>query len=373
MTTIAFKEYIINYVNSIKGSVTLKNFINDEFEFIVSNTVIGEDLKSVWSHRLVSACREMNKELKKSDPDWSKVAMAVLEREHNKNSNASNPSTVIDRRNISNTESSLNATSQISASSSNATSKQSFQQTDKDKLLEVFNQLDKKKFWYLEASKNFAKENNTELKSVEEKMLIFALQCNYIHPCHSFILDLNDQNWNEVFTNEELMEIDNYGTPIIRKIDEKISAEFDKLEKLTSLNEIYDHVRNIDHCPVNDPLIAWLSLTVTTLSLLFLQKDSRTIHASLESDQLYRLWFFLNTIFDSSSIKAIGKEKSSYSNSNAKNAKRKIAAIEEMASKKMGRKIDTIYAGDNFEFGALEIGSKDDQTKEIKDGSRCIE
>ncbi|KAI7899317.1 uncharacterized protein BX663DRAFT_219078 [Cokeromyces recurvatus] len=39
-----------------------------------------------------------------------------------------------------------------------------------------------------------------------------------------------------------------------------------------------------------------------------------------------------------------------------------------MASKKMGRKIDTIYAGDNFEFGALETGSKDDQTKEIKDG-----
>ena len=37
-------------------------------------------------------------------------------------------------------------------------------------------------------------------------------------PCHSMILDLDDMNWADVFTDEELDEMRDFGDPIVRNL-----------------------------------------------------------------------------------------------------------------------------------------------------------
>ncbi|KAG0171824.1 hypothetical protein DFQ29_008663, partial [Apophysomyces sp. BC1021] len=51
--------------------------------------------------------------------------------------------------------------------------------------------------------------------------------------------------------------------------------------------------------------MAWLSLTLSSTSYLFLKDDGDSIHSYPETDKLYRLWGFINTIFDGSNIRAI--------------------------------------------------------------------
>lgn len=61
------------------------------------------------------------------------------------------------------------------------------------------------------------------------------------------------------------------------------------------------------------------------------------------------------------------KEKTSKANGFAKNAKRKLSAVDQVEHKRMGRRMDAIYEGSNVELGCLEIGQISDQTKEMHD------
>ncbi|KAI9271769.1 hypothetical protein BDA99DRAFT_304319 [Phascolomyces articulosus] len=83
------------------------------------------------------------------------------------------------------------------------------------------------------------------------------------------------------------------------------------------------------------------------------KKNKFNIQNYLESDKMYHLWGFLNTIFNTSEhIVALGKEKSSAANSSETNNKRKISAVDPVENKKMGLETDTVYIGDDdVEFG----------------------
>ncbi|KAI8976245.1 hypothetical protein BDB01DRAFT_838166 [Pilobolus umbonatus] len=195
----------------------------------------------------------------------------------------------------------------------------SLQLNDKSCVQAAFDQLNKDKFWYLKAGRKSAQGN---------QILSFALQYKYIHPCHTFILDLDDDNWEDVFTNFKWSDVHNYGPSNIRHIDKRMAEELDNLAEKICSKEIYNHSRAVEHHSMKEPLIGWLSTCVTSLSSLFFHEVNNIDHY-MKSDRMYRLWFFLNIVFDHSRINAIGKGKSSFS-SIARNAKKKISAIDEM-------------------------------------------
>ncbi|KAI9492323.1 hypothetical protein BDB00DRAFT_873585 [Zychaea mexicana] len=72
--------------------------------------------------------------------------------------------------------------------------------------LQNFKKLHKDDFWVLAATRRQA-EDDVEPISVEEKVMAFALGCEYYHPSQSLILDLGDKNWSSVFSEEDLDEI----------------------------------------------------------------------------------------------------------------------------------------------------------------------
>ena len=97
-----------------------------------------------------------------------------------------------------------------------------------------------------------------------------------------------------------------------------------------------------------------------TTAKFFIPGASTNVENFLESDSFYYFWSMVNTIHHNSDIEALGqvcgyysidyiltcsvksKEKTSKSNAAAKNAKRKLSAVEEIEREMIGRRLDAI-------------------------------
>ncbi|KAI9497329.1 hypothetical protein BDB00DRAFT_785040 [Zychaea mexicana] len=240
-----------------------------------------------------------------------------------------------------------------STASSKLLTKEEKQQIDK-----MFAKLDPEKFRTLKATEKEAAKKKEKPKAVEEKIMEFARKCNYYYPSQSLILDLEDDHCESVFTTDELGELEeDHGNPLLLPVTECIA------DKLTELLQTV----KIDHDPIDDPLLVWLTMTLMPVSLLCM-KHADVKEGYLESDKQYQMWGFINTVFIGSPITAYSKEKSSKANATASNSKHKLSTVEEVQRKAMGRKMDAIYISGGKEVGCMEVVSEADQTKEWKDG-----
>ncbi|ORE09428.1 hypothetical protein BCV72DRAFT_302842 [Rhizopus microsporus var. microsporus] len=96
-----------------------------------------------------------------------------------------------------------------------------------------FHKLDSNRFWYL---------NSTETThiSVEERLFNYGLKCQYIHPIHSFIIDLGNLTLQEIFTEKELLKIKEFGSSLlVHSLAEAISLGLSKLGELNDTLEFY--------------------------------------------------------------------------------------------------------------------------------------
>ncbi|KAG2217377.1 hypothetical protein INT45_007387 [Circinella minor] len=244
---------------------------------------------------------------------------------------------------------------------------------EKEQINEMFKKLDPKKFWTLKATEKEAAKKKEKPKTVEEKMIEFARSCNYRHPSQTLILDLGDDHWESVFTTDELSELEeDYGNPLLLPVAEPIGDKFTELlEKAKAPKDVYKYGQRIEHDPIDDPLLAWLTLTFMSVSLLFMNHGD-TKERYLEADTNYghhQFTYGLTDYFNKYVFMChtYRKEKSSQANATASNCKRKLSAVEEVERKIMGRKMDALYIGGEKEVGCMEVGSERDQTKEWKD------
>ncbi|ORZ25678.1 hypothetical protein BCR42DRAFT_431318 [Absidia repens] len=84
--------------------------------------------------------------------------------------------------------------------------------------------------------------------------------------------------------------------------------------------------------------------------------DSSNICASLETDQLYHLWGFVNSDFHGTNIHALSKERITTLNVISLNSKHRISAAKEMANAKMRRKMGIVYTRGGIKLERLKIG-----------------
>ncbi|KAG2210213.1 hypothetical protein INT45_008095, partial [Circinella minor] len=134
---------------------------------------------------------------------------------------------------------------------------------------------------------------------------------------------------------EELAELRSSGDPVLRRIPAELKPKFNEIESLKTALDAYNYGRAIDHHPIDQPLLAWLSQTLMQTAKFFIPGASTPVKNFLESDQLYYLWSMVNTIHHNSNIEALEKEKSSTSNAAVLNSKRKLSAVQEIEREKM--------------------------------------
>ncbi|KAI7858168.1 hypothetical protein BDC45DRAFT_565515 [Circinella umbellata] len=345
---------VIHELAEVKCEISIQDIIDKLENTIVDtwpNVQNMADSKSDWIRRINLCASSLNITLLKQKPNWKKISKRIEEK------------TSINEPDNSSPSKKLNTTS----CSGSTALEVPLSPQDKNDIAKMLDNLDRDNFWVLNATIKDAIKTKTKPKSVEEKIRDFAVSCNFVHPSQSLILDVEDHHWIDVFTTEELKEIRKEGGPILRPIPKDLEEKLKDLQDMTSALQAYRYGHQLDHDPINDHLMSWLSETLVVTSRYFLKGNCNDIESMKESDKLYYLWGFLNKIFFGSSVKALGKEMTSEANAAALNGKRKLSAVDATNKKKMGRRTDTIYKASGVELDCLEIGHQVDSTKEMKD------
>ncbi|KAI9472914.1 hypothetical protein BDB00DRAFT_793520 [Zychaea mexicana] len=215
--------------------------------------------------------------------------------------------------------------------------------------LQNFKKLHKDYFWVLDATMRQAEVDDVEPISVEEKVMAFALGCEYYH-------------------EEELDEIRGAGGDLPCGVPKELEQCFESLKELKTGAEVFKYARSIEITdPTKETLKVWLSTELQNIASLFLETGTFDIGSLMESDQLYRCFDFYATVFKGSSILAKGTEKSSEANASLVNQDRQLSSIMPITNQKMGRRVDTLFNCGHIELGCTEIGATKDQTKEMHD------
>ncbi|KAG1139250.1 hypothetical protein G6F37_002426 [Rhizopus arrhizus] len=157
----------------------------------------------------------------------------------------------------------------------------------------------------------------------------FALSCEYAHPYHSLILDLCGQHWQDVFKYEGLEELFTFGKLILRSQPKELDDLLDQLKKLTSASDTYKFVQRLDYAVEKEQLKVWLATLLMPTARLFIHGKNKNMLDLMETDKLYLLWGFINSVFWDSPVQAISKEKGSMAKADARNRKRLLSAMKD--------------------------------------------
>ncbi|GAN01509.1 hypothetical protein MAM1_0008d00942 [Mucor ambiguus] len=217
-------------------------------------------------------------------------------------------------------------------------------------------------------------------KCVEDELFAFGMQCKEEHPCHSFIVDPIDTNYQKyrVFNDDELQEIGSFREKKLPTMPTKLRDYFNtyNLTTTTALRQKIFAQEQLDEEYSED--MDWIRFTVYSFVREYEAESFKRSH----SEEWYKahVWHFLDTVFNNlSEIEVLRGEKASFSSSKRKNKNRSIGAITSLVSKKVGSKCDMIFRklvcnhDDILEFGATETGKDydgDDATKRLIEG--CI-
>ncbi|KAI7854742.1 hypothetical protein BDC45DRAFT_122785 [Circinella umbellata] len=215
---------------------------------------VNFDYQGVWAKNFQTCASELGIQLDNTKVSWKSIEKKLNdEREPNTSAPAESrsiPAPV--------------ASSSSSPSSTCPSLKTKLSTIDREKVLKLYDALlqDESTCWVLKATKQQAITEERTPWSVERKMREFVATLTYVHPSLSFILDTDDLNWADYFDKEELNELKNSGQPILRRVHGELKPKFEQIEKLKSALDVYNYGRLIDHHPIEEPLLAWLSQTL---------------------------------------------------------------------------------------------------------------
>ena len=69
--------------------------------------------------------------------------------------------------------------------------------------------------------------------------------------------------------------------------------------------DVYNYGHKLDHDPITQPLLSWLSITLMNTAKHFIKDSLGEIAALHEGDNMYNLWSFINTIFQESGVRIL--------------------------------------------------------------------
>ncbi|RHZ83614.1 hypothetical protein Glove_89g46 [Diversispora epigaea] len=232
--------------------------------------------------------------------------------------------------------------------------------------------------------KFFAKMNKDQkwvLKSgkyVEDTIFEYCKKLSIETYLHSWIIDLDDQEAERLFTTEEWDEIKNeahklpkvdktFAESMMRFSEVKTTSEFRKVLKTTSFldeNEPYSREKYYD--------VEWAEIVMKKFLIYYEDPNEPLKKLHLESWYDINVWSHIidHGLSNINGMEIVRKESSSEAVSTRKNRKRAGTRHKKVSRKKVGYKMDGIFRTytNDVEYGVTEVGKKFDSTKLLKDG-----
>ncbi|RGB25445.1 hypothetical protein C1646_459379 [Rhizophagus diaphanus] len=199
---------------------------------------------------------------------------------------------------------------------------------------------------------------------------------------HSWVIDLDDQETESLFTTEEwneikravkkLPEVDSsFAGSMMRFADVKTTSDLRRVLKTTSYlneDEPYDRSKHYDS--------EWAEIVMRKF-LTYYEDPNKTLQKEhLESWYDINVWSLIvdHGLCDVIGMETVRKESSSEAVATRKNRKRVRTRRRKPERRKMGYRMDGIfrmYIGD-VEYGAIEVAKKFDETKLLTDGFKLM-
>lgn len=186
-------------------------------------------------------------------------------------------------------------------------------------------------------------------------------------PVCDVVLDLDDENWKDYFTEEELLEIREFMLINHEPFPLHMQQFLDSVPKTGNISEVFRFVHNQDVDPVAEYDLHWLKTSLEAAACLFLSKYI-PITDQTERDLIRRIWCIVDTAFDFSDLK-FRSDKQCHGSKIMKNRKRRISAVERMERQVHGQIPDMVISFGDHEFGMAEVAKVSNNTKEINEGS----
>ncbi|KAF7723515.1 hypothetical protein EC973_001890 [Apophysomyces ossiformis] len=328
-----------------KENITFVDVFDELKDTVVNSFEDGDTLQSFessWMKRVSSVAALMSIRLEGSSTR-NKTWKAITERLVAKDSN--------------NVEASTTDTAPSSTRSSSASGR--LDATDKEQIEDTFNNLDESKMWVLSTG-----------TVVEKQMKALALASNFDHPCHSLILDPDDDNWTDYFTKEELHEIRAFRRYKLKELPGEVVEYLSSFGNVEDAKDCYKQAFQTFFNPSEQPDLSWIQFSFIRCARFFFKTGTIDFSNMTEAD-LSRVWDFIATAFDTSQVRAVYGEKASNATSNGRNKKRKLEAIEPRKRSFIGSKVDLLFTtASGEELGCNEVGivKNDNSTKELNDG-----
>ncbi|KAG1051641.1 hypothetical protein G6F43_006164 [Rhizopus delemar] len=226
-----------------------------------------DNFKNIWSRRIVLLRKEHNLndfKMQISEKLWSKI--------------------IKNKATISATEKTEEMTSTIRRSSRSSTSSLSYLRLlDADNRAEfdkVFNNINNK--WVLKSGRN-----------VEDLMYEKIKDFKYEHLGHSFVLDVTDDIWRNVFKKEEIEEIEEVtnSNEFYNELPKRLVELLQKLNGKKTFQEIYLEFKDVKVDRYEDPELYWVK--TSTLEFTYLLYCSNGIEVETEQDLLDDVFGFV--------------------------------------------------------------------------------
>lgn len=133
-----------------------------------------------------------------------------------------------------------------------------------------------------------------------QKTKFMLTQAIFFSPGCSVILDTNDSNWEEYFTQAELQEINE--AACIEKQPADLQQFFDAIPRTTDISEVFSHLNNLVIDPFENRGLYWLKKMLQNSADLLITR-CLAITDEQETDIIRRVWSCVNEAFDGSDLK----------------------------------------------------------------------
>ncbi|RCI00330.1 hypothetical protein CU098_011269 [Rhizopus stolonifer] len=180
----------------------------------------------------------------------------------------------------------------------------------------------------------------------------------YEHPAHSFILDPDDENWTDYFTEEELNEIRTHKSKELPTLPRELVDFLNNIKQM-NINEMHEFISGIYFNPINDYICHWAKKCLLEGIELFMT-DFFKCENLTERDLLSRVWRLILLAFDQGKMR-IREEKYSKATNTQINKKRKLSSEELIERKATSKRTDQLIKFGNYELGTVEGSKIDDE------------
>ncbi|KAG1136679.1 hypothetical protein G6F38_011867 [Rhizopus arrhizus] len=145
--------------------------------------------------------------------------------------------------------------------------------SDKEKVLKLYENLSESKMWKLFTG-----------KYVEKAMYDMEKNLNYEHPICSVILDMNDKNWEEYFSADELDEINEAANMEKQLLPTDFQTFLDGIPKTTDLRAMFSHLSTQIFYPFQNQALYWLKKSLQDAADMFITRCLPIVRSNLLDD-----------------------------------------------------------------------------------------